>query len=94
MKDIFLKERDNVLKEKTGTMVWTGPDSVSFSLHRISQGARQTSLEEQLDPTGPIAPRGGSVGLPVFITKPIAAFDLPEVGVRRACSPSVSAIEP
>ena len=58
-----------------------------FKFHqRISQRGVRTSLEEQLDPKGPIAPRGGlgpiaprGGSVPVFLRlrKPIAISDFP-----------------
>ena len=48
---------------------------VFISHQRFSQMAVRTSLEEQLDPRGPIASRGGSIL--VFLRKPIATCDSP-----------------
>ena len=45
----------------------------------------RASLEEQLDPTGPIATRRGSV--PVFLRKPIATYDFSQVGSGSPCPP-------
>ena len=53
------------------------PGNILFCLshQHISQRALQTSLEQQLDPRGPIAALGGSV--PDFLRKPIATCDFP-----------------
>ena len=49
-----------------------GPE---HSHQRISQRAVQTTHEKQLDPRGPFASGGVSVGVLVFLRKPISTCD-------------------
>ena len=69
---------------------WADPENsvffVFFSLEHISQRAVRASLEEQLDPMGPIASRGGYE--PVFPRKPLVTCDF--LGGSNPCPPSGS----
>ena len=117
MKDIFLKERDNVLKEKTGREInminylalWIIEASCTGPENSVKGGSWHVFVCLLVfnvfyrEPDGPpsrsnwtqrvqLRLEGGSVALPVFITKPIAAFDLPGVGVRTPCPPQYASL--
>ena len=60
-------------------------------INAFLRGQLRTSFEKQLDPMGPIAPRGGSA--PIYLWKHIATCDFlgDGVGVMTPCPPSGSA---